>query len=272
MLKLFWIIIYIYLTSSTYAGELPGYRFTNFDNTPVRELAKAVKDNDGVRVKSLINLKSDIDFKDDKYKMTLLLLAIANKKDKAFLALLEGGANPNSVCGNKGDIVPLLAAIDFQDNCNGFYIKNLLDQGAKADFGVVYQENGYSKKKVPIFEAIDANDNGGNECVEITKLLISYGANLDECVSDSPSNNCTGIIERCLKSRYIQNLKYLIIVKKVPLPDTMYFSNIINPQTGRTFTFEEVLNDDDEYENKDTSEMKKAKQDILQYLKLVKKP
>ncbi|UPT70290.1 MAG: hypothetical protein M0D53_14485 [Flavobacterium sp. JAD_PAG50586_2] len=79
-------ILSLSLTSCASEFEMPGYRFTNFENTEIWDLAKAVSDDDDAKIRELIKLnKLQIDFKDPKYQQTLLTLSIVNKKKKLLL-------------------------------------------------------------------------------------------------------------------------------------------------------------------------------------------
>lgn len=265
MLKIFFITVLFNLLSCQHESRLPGYRFSNFDNTPISKLAKAVKDNDPDKIKMLVD-SNTIDFKDPKYQHTLLILSIANNKDKAFVELLNNGANPNEICGTNGKVIPILTAIDFAEDCNLFYLKTLIRYGAKVNTEISYQENGYNKKIIPILNAVTKLSNNGSECIEITKLLTLNGADLNICIYNSPANHCAGIIEECIKSRCIENLRYFIIEKQLPVPDTIHVKGAINPETMKTYTMEEALNND-EYEYDDSQSIKEAKKDIIEYLK-----
>ena len=253
------------MISCAFETELPGYKFTNFKDTPAWELAQAVRDNNGEKVREIIKSSNHANYKDPKYQMTLLILAIANKKDKAFLALLEGGADSNMICGTKGDVTPLLTAIDFEEDCNQFYLENLVKYKANVNLKVKYLENGYTKEIVPLLQVIDATDKEGNECVQMLKLFAEYGADLNICINNSPSNRCEGVIEQCLMGRSIENLKYLIVDKKIPIPDTVSVYGEIDPATMKVFTLREKLNSE-EYVYEDTPQVKKAKKEILRYL------
>lgn len=76
--------------------KLLGADFRLFQDTPAWELAKAVKWQDTTEIRRQVQeLKVPIDFQEEKYDRTLLMLSVLNSKEKSIKALLELGANPN---------------------------------------------------------------------------------------------------------------------------------------------------------------------------------
>lgn len=66
------IIICISFNSCGFDLEMPGYRFSNFENTPVWSLAKAIEDNDAEKVREILSSKKvNVDFKESKFSMKL---------------------------------------------------------------------------------------------------------------------------------------------------------------------------------------------------------
>ncbi|MFY7936930.1 MAG: hypothetical protein ACOVOQ_06120 [Flavobacterium sp.] len=66
--------------SCNFEQEIPGFRFDNFENTPIWDLAKAVRDGDIDEIKNqVLNKKVNIDYQESYFGMTLLSLAIVNK-------------------------------------------------------------------------------------------------------------------------------------------------------------------------------------------------
>lgn len=58
------IFIGLSLNSCAFEYEMPGYRFSNFENTQAWDLAKAVKDNDAEKVREILNSKKvNVDLK-----------------------------------------------------------------------------------------------------------------------------------------------------------------------------------------------------------------
>ena len=67
-----------------------------FKDTAVWELAKAVQKEDIEEIKRLVNQeKLNIDFQEEKFGNTLLILSVSNHQYTSFKTLLELGADPN---------------------------------------------------------------------------------------------------------------------------------------------------------------------------------
>lgn len=108
----------------------PGYRFSNFKNSPAQKLAEAIQKEDISKINTILSETPNIiDYKEQNYGMNLLCLAIANNKRKAFMTLIEKGANVNEICGIYEKTTPLLTAIEFLENCNSFFIERLIVEG-----------------------------------------------------------------------------------------------------------------------------------------------
>src|SRR5580658_10106732 len=72
----------------------PGYRFELFRNTGNWQLAKAVDEQDTVRINALLKTGHlNIDLREPKFGRTLLLLAVGNDKLASAKCLLENHAN-----------------------------------------------------------------------------------------------------------------------------------------------------------------------------------
>jgi len=262
------IILLSILFSCSSETEIPGYQFDNFQNTPVWDLAKAVKENNVRKMKQIheSNL-TNIDYKDPFYQKTLLALAIVNKKDMAFLELLKLGSNPNEIIGKKNEATPLLCALDFQENCNLFYIDALLKYGADPNLKIEHKDQDILfEGGIPLFHAIGKTDNNGGDCINVIDLLLKKGAKIDTCYNNPITQRCESIITKCLETDSMELLKYFIIEKKIEIPNIVYSTGGININTMKTYSLVEILNTEDfNYENYPTA--KKAKDDILDYLK-----
>jgi len=91
--------------------NLLGNDFRLFQNTPAWELAKAVEDEDIIKIKEILNNKKvDIDFREPKFGNTLLMLSIKNSQFQIVKLLLELGANPNHVNTYRGGTAVIFAA------------------------------------------------------------------------------------------------------------------------------------------------------------------
>ncbi len=271
------LILSFYINSYASENQLPGFRFSNFEKTELEELAKAVKDDNGGKVKELIiQNKLNVDFKEPKYQQTLLTLSIVNQKKNAFIELLNAGANPNELLGESKDSTPFMTAIEYQENCELFYIESLLKFKADVNKEIVLEDpNMLNLYNFPLLAAILNSDDNGNECVDTVKFLVDNGANINYC-STIYLSYCEGVIARCLTHTSLENLKYFVIEKKISLPKKVYATGQINPKTMKVYSLSEALNSEDfQYQDFtdeqigfiDKSKSRKLKKEILDYLK-----
>lgn len=273
-------ILFIILIGTLHscAFDKRGFEFDNFENTPLWELAKAVRDNDADLIKELVKSNQlDIDYKEPIYQQTLLILAIVNEKEEAFIELLKMKANPNLVLGSNKDSTPLTQAIMRQENCNLFYIDNLLKNGANPNLEVLSEDKvNYFPNSCPLIVALRQTDNNGDECLNIVRLLIKYGADINWCNPKlSGEVYCEGVIEKCLQLRSMKNLRFFVIEKKIKIPNIVYIIGGIDKATQKEYSLTEILNTEDyqfqDFEDEtgkvDLSKPRKARNEILEYLK-----
>lgn len=274
---LFIIIISFSLNSCAFEIEMPGYRFSNFENTAVWELAKAVKSDDGEKVSEILkNKKIEVDFKDPIWQQTLLTLSIVNQKKNAFISLLKAGANPNELLGESKDATPFMTAIKYQENCELFYIESLIKFKADINKEIISEDrNMLNFYTSPLLAAIPNSDDNGDECLDTIKFLVNNGANVSYCSSED-LGYCEGVIDACLTYTSLENLKYFVIEKQISLPKKVYGTGQINPKTMKLYSLSEALNSEDfQYEDFtheqigfiDKSNLRNLKDEILDYLK-----
>jgi len=98
MKKIYPIIIIVFLTACQGAGNNRlGKDFGLFQETPVWELAKAVRAEDVAEIKRIVaERQQKVDYQEPKFGSTLLMLAVLNEKYESCEALLEMGADANS--------------------------------------------------------------------------------------------------------------------------------------------------------------------------------
>ena len=78
-------------------NDLLGDDFRLYKHTPAWSLAKAVEDEDTTEIsKQVLQMHIPVDYRDPKYKQTLLMLATSTNKIESVEKLLELGANPNA--------------------------------------------------------------------------------------------------------------------------------------------------------------------------------
>ncbi|MES2410098.1 MAG: hypothetical protein V4535_01505 [Bacteroidota bacterium] len=279
------IVLILCLTSVLYSCafnlEQDGFNFDNFKETPLWELAKAVRSDDASEIKRILkNNKLEIDLKEPKYYQTLLELAIQNHKRNAFLELLKSGASPNELLGNPQDATPFIDAIWDVENCDLFYVENMLMHGANPNLEIKNPKPGYYfQNRFPLLVAIGINDGNGNDCLPLIRLLVDNGANINYCYKQSFSDICEGVITESLRSSSMETLKYFVVEKKIAIPDTVIIYGEINKSTQQAYELKEALNSkdykyedfEDELGKHDRSQLRKTRDEILEYLNKIKK-
>jgi ankyrin repeat protein len=262
-----YILLYWVLVITSCKQEKPAFRFSNFNNTKAEKIAKAIKGNDTISIDREIKIKQvDINFKDKKYEISLLTLALANNKKEAFNKLLELGANPN--IENSYCVGPLNTAIRYNINCDVYFIKKLLNYGANISPEFFKKCNSYFAYD-PIVETIMYHyEEDKIDCqFKILKLLTSKlnDSSLLFKYNDS-INYRQNIIHKCLSThRNISALKYLIIDLKFEFPEKVFIDGTVLPNSNGFKSLKEILQDK-AFVFEHSPYREKAKQEILEYL------
>ncbi len=261
--------------------EQRGYNFDNFKKTPVWNLAKAVRADDAEEVtKILKNEKLEIDFKDPEYQQTLLALSIINEKRNAFLALLKAGANPNELLGNPNDTTPFIYGIENTtslekvSNCDLFYVKSMLQFGADPNLEIKNPQPEYTfYNSFPLLVAVRSNAARANECLDLIKLLVDSGADINCCSKQPDSEICEGVLAVALIGNSMEILKYFVVEKKITIPDTVLISGFDKATQKASGLREELTSKYHKYEDFemdgkkiDRSKQRKIRDEILKYL------
>jgi len=200
---------------------LPGFDFELFKNTPAYALAKAVERDDTANILklALVN-KINIDYQEQKFGNTLLMLSIVNKKNNSFKTLLKLGANPN-LKNNYSNNTAFLVACDFCDMLpnNIEVLSELIHYGAvvnsiqvsdrvKKDGTVIH----YSS--TPLIEVTS------NNCNKAVRLLVENGADINKVLRDG-----YGAITYALLVDNLEAAKYFLIEKKANIPEYCLIRN-----------------------------------------------
>ncbi len=260
------IIIYITLTFVIFSCEyqFPGFRFSNFNNTPVENLAKAVKKENIKKIRDeVLSKKVNINYKDNKYEQSLLSLAIVNNKKESFIELLKLGADPNlydSECDS-----PIILAIKLNNNCDLFFIENLIKFNADLTPGF------YNKCNLsldPLLETIENFNDENNEdcCFDILQLISNNIKDLDLNEFNDAENFKQNIVYYCLKSRNISALKYLIVDLKYKVPDSIFVDGLVLWEYSGYTNLIEIL-DNKDFIFKNSKYREKARRKLLKFLK-----
>ncbi|MBQ3605895.1 MAG: ankyrin repeat domain-containing protein [Muribaculaceae bacterium] len=178
---LYWIIIFLTLVynSFTEPHEYLSSDYRIFKDTPVWDLAKAVRDADTAEITYLVQEKKiPVDYQDKKYGHTLLLLAVYNENIASVKKLLELGADPNKY----EDTLDLTGENVMITACTSLYpsdkiLKLLLDYGGDPN-SVTKGITKNGKYSFPFRQtALEAASRNGN--IAKIKLLLNYGADVN---------------------------------------------------------------------------------------------
>ena len=252
-----------------------GYEFKNFENTPLNELAIAVKNNDVLEMQQIIkHSKLNINYLEPVNKQSLLSLSIVNEKEEAFLQLLQLGANPNIILGTYGQTSAITEAINNRSEQQIYFVKNLLKFNANPNLEIIPNHNEFFLDYYPLISAIRYTD---EDDLEIIKLLIDNGANMYCCnPTINPKEFCEGVLEACLSGANMVKLRYLIIEKKIKIPDIVFILGSGNKKTQEKLSLSEMLNTEnflfEDFVEEDGikqtfNNQRKIKKEILDYLK-----
>lgn len=253
--------------SCNFNMDYKGFEFKNFENTPLQELAIAVKTNNVEEIKVILKSKKiEIDLKEPVWQQTLLTLAIVNRKKEAFIELLKAGANPNILIGSGLNSTPFNESIREQKKGDFFYIKYLLKNGANPNLEILPNDGKSFDEYYPIFTAINKGVNN-DDSTDLIKVLLSFGADIN-CCSPRPMNdsNCEGVIVQCLNLSCINYLRFFIIEKKIRIPKIAYVTGGINESSQLKYTLTEILNTED-FKFLENPSTRKKRNEILEYLK-----
>jgi hypothetical protein len=206
----------------------PPYRFSNFNDTPAEELAKAVMNQDSVLIKSiLVKDKSLINYKDKKYNMNLFALAIVNNKRISFEIFLKNNVNVNEIYGIYDKKTPLLLAIQYLEDCNSFFIERLVVNGSDINQKIKDSDNDkFLREKIALFELTSIRSDSGEACIDVGKFLITKGADLNMCIINTPFTKCFSIIDICLNNNNIDLLIYIFEENLVEIPKEIELESI----------------------------------------------
>lgn len=268
------IIIYIFLISiygcnGQNNGRLKEFNYSNFENTDIKDIAYAIKNDDAEKIKNSTKKQQQLNILDTHYKMSLLALSIVNNKKNAFMALLENGADVNLRFGIVNQFNALYLAIVYSntyEDCDGFYIKELIKKGARATPLEYVTTKGQAVVFSPLFESISQTNSKGDRCMEISKLLLENGATLNDKQSDFIGDRKIDLIEDCLTLKNLDFLEFMLIEKKIKAPKVAIIYGDIDPKTEVKMTITEALESDD-YTDLINEEIKIKASKIVKYLK-----
>lgn len=197
-------------------------------NTPVWELANAVKKNDAKKIKKILHQNQDIvNFKDSKYETTLLVWAVGMEKYDAAEALLECGADPNIISKYVGGTALYLASgfswVDTSAKKDAKYVKLLLKYCADTNIGFIGNDHNNSTEigTTPLINSIGCG-------IEKTKALVEGGADVNFQLNISKRTaaiKALSIVTTTTLEAQMEYAYYLIVEKKACVNENYYNSN-----------------------------------------------
>ena len=185
--------------------DMLGDDFSLYKHTPAWSLAKAVEDEDNTEIsKQVLLIHIPVDYRDPKYKQTLLKLATSTNKIESVEKLLELGANPNAHDDSTkyfGESAVLLAC-RFTGPSSKILALLLKYGGDPNSTACGVKEDGLG-------EIVPMRDFALSAAVfssfEKVKLLVDAGANINYATS---TENCA--IENCMIHGKMDIMLYLL--------------------------------------------------------------
>jgi len=237
----------------------PGFDFSLFKNTSVDKLAKAVEEQDTLKIESLIkkgNLNTD--YQEPKFGYSLLTLALHNNKEYSAKKLLDLKANPN-IKSPRDNSTPFLIACRFALHIEniGYILSLLIEKGADVNSEQVEElQNSAGEKIKHKKTALQYLCDFGN--VSCIKLLVEKGAKLNIY----PVNGEGSIITEATLNPRLDILRYLLIDKRVPIPDYCVVREEGTPHE-RKISLRNLINERKELQDADQQQVE---QEILKFL------
>lgn len=194
-------------------GELKITNIKIFKDTPSWEMAKAVEEQDTIKIEEISKVSPDIlNYQDPKYGATLLLWSIGMERYDSAKKLLECGADPDIATIPYGK-TPLLQAagyswIDRDAKNDPKYIELLLNYDADPNKGYVGYIKSDSQSLIepgatPLMRSIGSG-------IEKTKALVESGAD----VNQKSNSQRTAAVYALLHDRDPRYAYYLIVENK----------------------------------------------------------
>lgn len=211
-----------------------------YQDTPVWELAKAVKNNNVRRIKSILKDSPElVDYQDPKYGATLLIWAVGTEHYNAAKALLECGADPDIICTYSGETALYIASgyswVDSFAKKDAKYVNLLLEYGADPNIGFAGTANDNFTEigTTPLMNSIGCG-------IEKTKALVEGGADINFQLPGSKKTAAIVAINHVWSNTVDSEMiyaYYLIVEKKADITQEHYYSTRYD---GTTLTFSPV--------------------------------
>lgn len=229
-------------TGIIYKGEYKIVNINIFKDTPIWELALAVKEQKTWTIKKIVKKNPElVNFQEDKYGASLLFWAIGMEKYKSAEELLKCGADPNVVSKTSQKTPLHIAAgfswIDNEAKKDAKYVNLLLKYGADPNRSPLTESDesdGISKFTVessatPLMKSIGCG-------FEKTKALVEAGADINYTTKNGNTVAINALFEGGPGAmiEYMEYARYLVAQKGAKVTEPYYPHRIFgNPNPNK---------------------------------------
>lgn len=237
-------------------SALTGGDYRLFQGTPAWELAKAVEDVDIRKINEIATKEPKlINYQEQKYGNTLLMLSIMNQQLKSFKALLANNANVN-IHNTYDGTSALIEACSFKQYDIEF-VEMLLQKKANVnDVEVGKRRQGNSTRFTPLMAAARTGK------LDLVKLLVENGAD----VNYRNEYKQSALSEGVMQNKY--NVAIFLLQNGADYRQPVFYrfgdSVPYNPEEDKPMYLVDVLRED--FMDLDTDEYK-YKMQIVDFLK-----
>ena len=224
LVSIIFVLIFSIIISEAKFNEVAkkDYPRTNvniFKDTPVWELALAVKNENTKEIERIVKYKPKLlNYQEPKFGNTLLIWAVGMEKYNSAETLLKCGADPNiqSVRYDTYDEETALSVasqfswVDRDANEDPKYVKLLLKYGANPNWSYIGAEHSTEPGTSILMNSIGYG-------IEKTKLLVEAGADVNH---KTKSGETAAII--ALRMKEIESAYYLIVEKRAIVSEPRY--------------------------------------------------
>ena len=240
--------------------EVPGLKAEYFKGTAVYEIAQALRYDDTLKIKKILENKTlDLNTRDKHNGCTILMYAVYYSKNEAVKILLENGADPN-ISDYRHDENAMILAIKKKgkySDCKTELIELLIkfggDVNSKQEYKHTMDNGGFDQANSSALAIAS-----GQGCLNIVKLLVDRGA---KCSIENDSTN-TAITSALLQDN-LDIVKYFFIDEEVEIPKYAFIRPDSKGRLKILVTIEMFLNEQ-RYDGNPKNQ--KLKQEILKYL------
>ena len=234
---------------------MPGFDYKIFKNSSCWKLAKAVHENDSLKVVKLAKEQNrPLNCFDQRFGTSLLDLAILNDKPQAFLALLQAGIDVNARSPNDSNTALFqLCSYSVIVKKPLFYMAELIKYGADVNASVPDSLEGKAIQITCLEQLV-------LRCHDVApvKYLLEHGARVDVYPTEGPR----ALVSLASVNTDLRPLRYLLLEKRVPVPRYVAIRDQGSSEE-EILTLRKVLQEQDVTRY---PEQQKAKEDILSFL------